>query len=186
MVPLGAWHVWDAYPLSGHRNWDGLSTAGCSSRQTSGPGAWTCRRCRSSSTTTCPTTGSCTSTGVHGRAGPALGRWGPAAVFAQLILLLPKNRAVGAVRPEGCGHQLREERRHPHPAGHRAVLLHADRRDAHERCVGAARCGPRWRLGRLRVFPPWFCRTSFAEIDCEPLITFAFSSRVAVFFQLPT
>lgn len=55
--------------------------------------------------------------------------------------LLPKDRQVGAVRPEGCGHQLRQERRHPHPARHRAVLLHADRRDADERCV-AARSAP--------------------------------------------
>merc|ERR1711871_1307419 len=46
---------------------------------------------------------------------------------------LPPHRPVGAVRAQGRGHQLREERGRAHPAGHRAVLLDPDRRDADER-----------------------------------------------------
>lgn len=44
-----------------------LSAAECLFLRTSGPGAWTCPRCRSSLTTTCPTTESCTYTGTRCR-----------------------------------------------------------------------------------------------------------------------
>lgn len=85
--------------------------------------------------------------------------------------LLPKDRQVGAVRPEGRGHQLRQERRHPHPARHRAVLLHADRRDADERCV-AARSAPR---GRSAV--PHADAFAF-RVHCSSHVSpFAFSCR---------
>lgn len=76
---------------------------------------------------------------IHRWAGLPTGRWGwgqsshSSSIPSSLVP--PQNRPLGQVWPEGRRHQLCEERRHPHPAGHRAVLLHPDRRDAHERCV---------------------------------------------------
>lgn len=44
-----------------------------------------------------------------------------------------QNRSIRTFRPQGCVHQFREDRRHKNSARHWTVLLHANRRNAHER-----------------------------------------------------
>lgn len=56
---------------------------------------------------------------------------------ASFFLPPPQNWPLRPIWPKRCSYQLREEWRHPHPQRHRAVLLHPDRWDAHERWVQA-------------------------------------------------
>lgn len=108
------------------------------SQQMFGLEAWMCLRCPWSLITTCPTTENSTYTGkpgVHIRECS----WATLPHSGSTLSFLPppQNWPLRQIWAKRCSYQLCEERRHPHPARHRAVLLHPDRRDAHERWVWA-------------------------------------------------
>lgn len=140
-------------PCAGHHNFSALTptSAGWNSRncpllfaaeslfqQMFGLEAWMCLRCPWSSTMTYPTTENSTYTGKLGLHMWQCG-WVTQSQGGSILsfFLPPQNWPVRQIWPKRCSNQLCEEWWHPHPARHRAVLLHPDRRDAYEWWVRA-------------------------------------------------
>lgn len=125
-----------------------LFAAESSSQQMFGLEAWMCLRCPWSLIMTCPTTENSTYTGklLPMRECSWLTLpWGGSSLS---FFPPPQNWPLRQIWAKRCSDQLCEEWRHPHPAGHRAVLLHPDRRDAHERWAWAC---PREAAGVLQL-----------------------------------
>lgn len=97
---------------------------------------WMCLRYPWSLITTYPTTENCTYTGKLGVHSREHG-WVTLTHGGFIVSPASQNWPLRPLRPKRCSNQLCEEWRHPHPERHWAVLLHPDRRDAHERWVQA-------------------------------------------------